>query len=167
MNPTARWSLRARLVLAALLGALGAFGLAPTGFWVITCAMLLAVPALFLAATSSRQAALTGLALGVGWFAHALIWIIEPFLVDLARHGWMAPFAIVLSAIGMGLFWAFAFWLAHLFGRTPAARIWAMIGAWSLAEFARAYIFTGFPWAALAQIWPDADAVLLLAWIGP
>lgn len=167
MNPARRWGLRPRLALAALLGAIGALGLAPTGLWGLTCLMLLTVPALFLAARSPKQAALTGLALGIGWFAHSLVWIIEPFFVDAARHGWMAPFAIVLSATGMGLFWAVAFWGAHHLGRSPRARIWALTGTWSVVEFARAYILTGFPWAALAQIWTDADAALLLAWIGP
>jgi len=171
VNPAGRWGLRRRLVLAMLLGAAGALGLAPVGMWGLTCLMLLAVPALFLAASSSRQAALTGLALGIGWFAHALIWIIEPFLVDVARHGWMAPFALVFSAAGMGLFWSVGFWAAHhlgrYLGRSSRARVWALICTWSLVELARAYVLTGFPWAALAQIWTDTDAALLLAWIGP
>ncbi len=167
MNAINGWSLKLRALVAALLGVLAAFGLAPYGIWLVTLAMLLALPALFLSATSTRQAALIGWAFGVGWFAHALIWIVEPFLVDVARYGWMAPFAIALMAAGGGLFWAIAFGVAHRLGRGNIGRVLALILAWSLVEFARAYLFTGFPWAALAQIWPDSDAALLLAWIGP
>ena len=47
-------------------------------------------------------------AFGFGYFAVALRWIVEPFFVDVARHGWMAPFALVLMASGAALFWAFA-----------------------------------------------------------
>ncbi len=56
---------------------------------------------------SRRRATLAAPAL-VGWAAGAaisrvaLIWIVEPFLVDAARHGWMAPFALVLMAGGLG-----------------------------------------------------------------
>jgi apolipoprotein N-acyltransferase len=161
------WPLPARLAVTALLGALGAFGLAPWGLWQISLVVLALVPALFLSASSTRQAALIGWAFGGGWFAHGLIWIVEPFLVDVARFGWMAPFAIGLMAAGGGAFWAVAFAGAHRFGRGESGRIMALILTWSLIEFARAYLFTGFPWAALAQIWPDSDAALLLAWFGP
>ncbi len=53
-----------------------------------------------------------GWAVGAGYFAVALAWIVEPFLVDVARHGWMAPFALVLMAGGLALFWGAAFWAA-------------------------------------------------------
>jgi apolipoprotein N-acyltransferase len=153
--------------IAALLGALAVLGLAPWGFWPIALAVFLCVPALLLSATSVRQAALIGWALGAGWFGHGLIWIVEPFLVDVARYGWMAPFALGLMAAGGGVFWAIAFGAAYRLGRTDMARVIALILTWSLVEFGRAYLLTGFPWAALAQIWPGSDAALLLAWIGP
>ena len=35
-----------------------------------------------------------------GYFAFGLSWIVQPFLVDIARHGWMAPFALILMAAG-------------------------------------------------------------------
>ncbi|MFV0513723.1 MAG: apolipoprotein N-acyltransferase [Jhaorihella sp.] len=163
MRPRRGW----RTLLAALTGAAAALGLAPWGLWPVTLAALLAVPALLLAATGVRQAALTGWALGAGYFAVSLSWIVEPFLVDPDRYAWMAPFALVLMAAGGGLFWAAPFAAAQALGRSPAARVWLLIGLWSLAEFTRAYLLTGFPWAALAQIWTDTDAALLLAWVGP
>jgi len=60
VNPLPRWPLLIRLGVAASLGALAAFGLAPWGLWPITLAVLLVVPALFLSAASARQAALIG-----------------------------------------------------------------------------------------------------------
>ena len=160
-----RWPVTARMGIAGILGALAAFGLAPWGYWSVTLVVLLSVPALFLTADSSRHAALIGWALGAGWFAHGLIWISEPFLVDAARYGWMAPFAVGFMAIGGGLFWAVAFGMAWRLGRTDASRVIALIIAWSLVEYIRAYLLTGFPWAALAQIWPNNDTALLLAWL--
>jgi apolipoprotein N-acyltransferase len=95
------------------------------------------------------------------------VWIVEPFLVDIATHGWMAPFALLLFSGGMALFWGGAFWAAFRLGRTRLTRIAALVLMLSLAEFARAYMLTGLPWAALTQIWVNTDAARLLAWIGP
>ncbi|MEO9782626.1 MAG: apolipoprotein N-acyltransferase [Sedimentitalea sp.] len=156
-----------RMVLAACFGALAALGLAPYGFWPITLVALALVPWLLQGIDSPRRAAWIGWAFATGYFAHALIWIVEPFLVDVARHGWMAPFALVFLSGGLALFWALAFWLATRMAKTPAMRIWLLITALSLAEFARAYVLTGFPWAGLAQIWVGTDVALWLAWIGP
>lgn len=156
---------------ALLAGAVMACGLAPLSLPVVTLAALVWAGALFLRAGTGWQAARTGWLIGTGYFALSLHWIVEPFLVDLARHGWMAPFALVLMAGGLALFWGAAFGLAqrlgqHL-GRGAGARILALIVLWTLAEFARAYLLTGFPWAALAQIWTQTPLLGLLAWVGP
>lgn len=142
-------------------------GLAPYQVWPLTLLALALLPLLLSGAERPGQAGWIGWALATGYFAHALIWIVEPFQVDVARHGWMAPFALVFLAGGLALFWAAAFWAAYRFAQGPAGRVFALIVTLSLAELARAYVLTGFPWAALAQIWTGSDVALLLAWIGP
>lgn len=164
MTPLAGWR---RLIVAALIGAFGALGLAPIGWWWATILTFMIVPAVFLACKTPRQAALTGWLFGFGWFLPALIWIVEPFLVDAPRHGWMAPFALIAFSGGMALFWGAAFWAAHRIGRNRFTAIIALVLMFSLAEFARAYVLTGLPWAALAQIWVNTGFARLLAWIGP
>ncbi|MEM7320595.1 MAG: apolipoprotein N-acyltransferase, partial [Pseudomonadota bacterium] len=149
------------------LGVVAALGLAPLFWWPATLIALLLAGVLFIHSRTRIRAAVLGMAFGVGYFAHALIWIVEPFLVDFERYGWMAPFAIVLSAAGLALFWAAAFWVAYLPGRQAPSRVWLLIATWSLAEFARAHIFTGFPWGNFAQIWVDSDVALLLSVLGP
>jgi len=94
--------------LSFLSGVLLALGQAPFSFpWL----MFIAVPVLyFLMSDRTPRGALgVGWFAGVGYFALALHWIIEPFLVDLARTGWMAPFALILLAAGLALFWAIPF----------------------------------------------------------
>jgi apolipoprotein N-acyltransferase len=152
---------------AAALGALAAFGLAPLGLWPLTLVGLIGLAPLVIDAPDGRVAALRGWAFAVGYFAHGLHWIVEPFLVEPERHGWMAPFALVLMAGGLALFWAAAAGAAHRLGTTRGGRLVALILALSLAEFARAYVLSGFPWAALAQVWVDTPLRLSLAWIGP
>lgn len=161
------WSLWQRMGLAAALGAIGAFGQAPNNIWIATVTVLLLIPALFLSVKTRWRAAWIGWAFGTGYFGHSLFWIIEPFMVDPERHAWMAPFALLFMAGGLALFWGVAFFFAAAQKMSPARRVWILILLLSLAEFARGYILTGFPWANFAQIWIETDVALLLAWVGP
>ena len=134
-----RW----RLALLFALGALAATGQAPLGLWWLSILAFAACLALLPAAPGWRAAAWGGWAMGAGYFALALSWIIEPFLVDIARHGWMAPFALFGLAGGLALFWALAAGLSHrLAGGAPG-----LACALTLTEALRGTLFTGFPWA--------------------
>src|SRR6056297_735748 len=134
---------RYRLPLVAGLGALAGLGQAPWGLWPLSIAALAAIYALFTVATGWRRAAVLGWAAGTGYFALSLSWIIEPFLVDVARHGWMAPFALIGLSSGLALFWAAGFALA----RATRARALGFVAALTLTEALRGTLFTGFPWA--------------------
>lgn len=152
--------------LAFGLGALLSLGLAPLHFLWGVPAALGGAAALLLAATTVRRAALLGWLFGTGYFIFGLSWIVEPFQVDPDRHAWMAPFALVFLAAGLALFWGAAFALAARLGQ-GGWRLLALLAFWTLAEFGRAYLFTGLPWAALGQFWIDTSAVRLLPWVGP
>lgn len=167
MTVSAGRSFPLRMAMAAAIGAVAALGLAPWGAWPLTLLGLAVLPALLAAAATPWQAAMVGWAFGAGYFLRALTWLVEPFFVDPDRYAWMAPFALGLMAGGLALFWGVAFWGAHRFGRTAGARVWLLAIALGLAELARAYLFTGFPWAGLAQVWVDTPVAQLLAWIGP
>lgn len=150
-------------MMAALLGgAIVALGQAP--FSVVWLALLGVFSGfvMFQSTTSTKQAAWVGWAFGVGYFGVVLSWIVEPFLVDIARHGWMAPFALIGMAGGMALFWGLAFGLARWQGRAIA-----LVVFWTGAEVLRTYILTGFPWGLLGYIWLDAGIDQMAAFIGP
>lgn len=103
--------------------------------------------ALIASAGTSRAAAWRAFAGGAGYFALTLHWIVEPFFVDPVRHGWMAPFALVLFAGGMALFWALAGGVAHRSVPRIGARLLLLGPLLTLAEALRGTILTGFPWA--------------------
>jgi len=113
---------RRRLPAAAGAGALAALGQAPFDLWMATPPALAALLALVAAAPSPRRAAGAMQAGATAYFAVALHWIVEPFLVDAPRFGWMAPFALALLAGGMALFWAGAAYLASRFARSAGRR---------------------------------------------
>lgn len=167
MNPARGWPFWSRLALTALLGAGAAFGLAPYGYWWATLIGLVLIAPLYLSCETPRRAAGLGWAFATGYFANALSWIIEPFLVDAERHAWMAPFALVFMAGGLALFWAIAFWVARRIGGRPLQQMLVLSLSVSLFEMARGYVLTGFPWAGVAQVWVDTPIAQMLSLTGP
>ncbi len=151
-----------RLLICAVLGAFAALGQEPWGIWPATIVGLAASFGFFVIARSWAQAAWTGWAFGTGYFMLALSWIVEPFLVDVARHGWMAPFALLGLSGGLALFWGAAFAVAR--GCGGAAAAW--IASFTLAEAARGYVLTGFPWAQPGHVWIDTPVLQSAGYTG-
>lgn len=159
MNARLKW-----LAAPIMCGALASLGQAPFEVPVLLLAGFAAIAFLMSERhPTATQAAGIGWAFGFGYFLISLHWIVSPFLVDAARYGWMAPFALFLMAAGGGLFWMVAFWLARRLGPQVEWLILTLPGV----ELLRAYIFTGFPWAAPAQSTVDGVLGQGLSVIGP
>ncbi len=161
LNARSKWS---RFAILAAIGCLAGLGQAPTNLWFVTVLAFSAVFVVYPSAVSPRQAAFHLWAFGFGYFAFSLRWIIEPFLVDIARHGWMAPFGIFLMATGAALFWALAGWLA---ARLAPRRVLMLALLLVGAEVTRSLILTGFPWALIGHIWVPTHLAQLAAFGGP
>lgn len=148
------------------LGAVIASGQAPLDFWRLALAALFAALLLVAGAPSAGAAAWLGLFLGAGYFSLALSWIVEPFLIEPEVYAWMIPFVLILMPFGLGLFWAAASWAAHRLGQGTRMRV-LWLALWlTLAEMARGYVFTGFPWALLGHIWIDTPVIQSAAFFG-
>lgn len=117
--------------------------------------------------TGARGGFALGWLAGVGYFAGTLFWIVEPFLIDPVRHAWMAPFALAGMVGGLALFWGAAFGAARAVWPEGPARILLLAAAWTLAEMARTYVLTGFPWALLAYGWVETPVMQVAALTGP
>lgn len=152
-----------RYVFLVALGAETALGQAPYSLPIFMFVGLFLVFLIYPALRTTLQALGAGIAFGTGYFALSLQWIVEPFLVDVARHGWMAPFAIVFLSVGLALFWGVAFATARWLDRGH----WPLVLTLTGAEFLRAYVFTGFPWAMPSYGLVDGLAGQGAAYIGP
>jgi apolipoprotein N-acyltransferase len=160
-----------RADLAALgLGALAAAALPPV------CAipvLLVATPgllALIDGAAGPRTAARRGWWFGFGHNLLGLYWITEAILVEAARFWWLVPLAVPLLAAVMAVFIAVPAGLARL-ARPGWPRVFALAGGWVLADLARQFIATGFPWNPWGSVWemPGLAGDVMLqpaAWIG-
>lgn len=152
------------LAFDLLLGVVAALGLAPFGIWGVTpLAFALLIWRL---SHSEKSAFWHALVAGIGWFGLGLCWIIEPFLVEPEIYGWMAPFALILMAIGGGLFWALPVWLTSRLCSGWRGRAIAIPAALILSDWLRGWIFTGFPWALIGHVWIDTPIGQSAAWLG-
>ncbi len=154
-------------------------GLSPLGLGVLAAlshedwgmqfvAVMIALVVAFLIVPSHRRAAAWfGWFLGFGYFAVTLRWLVEPFLVDPVRHGWMAPFAIFFMAGGLALFWALAFWGARWIARERiSVMLWLPVTL-AAAELARGHVLSGFPWGMLSYTLIGGVGDVWFAWVGP
>ena len=144
-----RWSARYPKWAAVLVGSGVALGHAPLSLWPISIVCLILFIRLSRDAVSPMK---LGSMFGFGYFLVTLNWIVEPFLVDLQTTGFMAPFALILMAGGLALFW-----------RCGVVCAWFGPLGWvlglTLADYLRGVLFTGFPWGLLSYTLAESPFV--------
>lgn len=151
----ARLTGRARLAVAFAAGALGALAMAPFGLWPV---LAVSFPLLVLLLDGARgepvrplgarlkTAATVGWWFGFGYFLASLWWIGAAFLVEADVFGWLLPFAVVAMPAGLALFMALGAAVAMLLWSPGPARLAAFAFAFTVSEWLRGHVLTGFPW---------------------
>ncbi|MDX5592020.1 apolipoprotein N-acyltransferase [Pseudovibrio sp. SPO723] len=165
------WGLR-RSLLATTLGAAAAVSMPPYGAFPL---LFLCFPCLIWlldGATASsegdkrrnaRRFFSIGWAFGFGFFLVGLLWIGEAFLVEAETYAWMMPFAVVILPAGLALFPSVLLSLASLFWRQGSSRILVFAVAFTLCDYVRAHVFTGFPWNSWGYAVVQSDQLVQLA----
>ncbi|WP_326914159.1 apolipoprotein N-acyltransferase [Sphingopyxis chilensis] len=157
--------------LALLLGAISATGFAPLHLWPLTLLALAGWMALVARSPRGWRAAGIGWAFGVGHFAIGLNWIATAFTYQAAMPAWLGWIAVVLLSLYLAVYPALAAWGAWMMkprGETHFAApsyLLAFGGLWTLAEWLRSWIFTGFAWNPLGVI-AVPHAAMPARWIG-
>jgi len=138
---TAEWT------IAAGLGALTVTGYAPFGFYPLPLLTFAGLFLLWQRATDARAAALTGFAFGLGWFVAGVSWV----YVSLHTFGAMpAPLGgavTLLFCAYLALHPAIIGYLSRRFALSPTLNWIVFVPAtFTLIEWLRSWLFTGFPW---------------------
>jgi len=144
-------------VIAFFAGAATVLAFAPVGAFPVALATLAILAHLWTAATP-RRCFVTGFWFGLGLFGAGVSWI----YVSMTQFGGMPP---VLAAAATAFFCAFlalfpaaAGWLQARIPGGPALRALLLIpAAWTLFEWLRVWVLTGFPWLAVGYAgtgWP-------------
>jgi len=146
-----------RADLCALgLGALAALALPPLYALPVLLVSFPALLTLIDAAPGPAVAARRGWWFGFGLNLIGLYWVTEAILIEAARFWWFVPIAVPALSATLALFIAAAAWAAR-FARAGWPRACALAGAWVLADLARQFVGTGFPWNLLGSVWEFPD----------
>lgn len=138
------------LPLAALAGAIGVLGFAPFYLYPLLIAALALLIVLWREAGSRRRAMLVGFVFGLGYFLAGVSWV----YVSLHDFGAMpAALAAVLTLLFcciLACYPALIGYAYHALGtRSLVATLVVLPALWTLADWVRGWLFTGFPWIAL------------------
>jgi apolipoprotein N-acyltransferase len=155
---TTGWKVRG---LAAALGVVAGLGFAPLNLVPLFALGLTGLIWLTAEAPSRRSAFVVGWFWGFGHFAANSYWIAESFLVDAARFGWMIPFVIGGLSAYLALFPALAALALRATPRPLSFTGIALFAAtWTIAEWLRGHLLTGYPWDLAAYTWSGSDAMM-------
>ncbi len=144
--------MRRRPLVAFLAGAAMVLAFAPLELFPVALLSLAVLTQLWLTARNARESAWLGFAFGLGMFLAGVSWV----YISLHRFGAMpaplAAFATLAFCAVLALYPAIAGAVQAKLRATPALRAALVIPAcWTLAEWLRATLFTGFPWLALGS----------------
>lgn len=152
--------------IALVLGAVAASALPPVHFLPGVFAFA-GLAWLLRSAGSLWKAFALGWAFAFGYHVAGLYWIANAMLVDSARHAWAVPLAAAGLPAILAIFGGFAtlaVWSVRpwMVGR-PASEALLLAGVWSIAEWLRGTLFTGFPWNLSAYVWTQSEPMMQVA----
>ena len=139
-----------RLLGALLLGAASVAAFAPLAWFALAWLTLGGLFALLSSAKSPREGALLGAAFGFGMFIGGVSWVYVSLSVFGGMMAPLAGLATVLFCAVLSIYPAFA---GALYVRFSPSRWWQrgvfFAALWTLGEWLRGWVFTGFPWLAV------------------
>ena len=155
MNPGILRQARAPLT-AFLLGAATVAGFAPLALAPLAILGAAGLLWLWQGAATPRRAAALGFAFGLGLFLAGVSWVYISLHEFGAMPAPLAALATLLFCAYLALYPALTGYLQARIGGPVAARQLLLIPAlWVLAEWLRAWVFTGFPWLTLGYALAD------------
>ena len=144
-----------RIGMAFAAGALSVLALPPFNFFAVLFVSFPVLVWLLDGASGPAEAGLfgrirpafaTGWWFGFGYFVAGLWWLGNALLVEADSFAWALPLAVLGLPAVLALFYGVATSLAWLLWSDGIGRIAALGAAFGLIEWARGFVFTGFPW---------------------
>ncbi|HEX2624943.1 MAG TPA: apolipoprotein N-acyltransferase [Sphingomicrobium sp.] len=154
-------------LIALIAGAASAFAFQPFAIGPLMVLAIAVLCELIVRAPSLRRSLLIGWGFGVGQFCVGLNWIATAFTFQAAMPAWLGWIAVVLLSLYLAVYPMLAAALAWTFGRTSRfALVLALAGGWTVTEWLRATIFTGFAWNPVGVTLVDTPLLAASRFVG-
>lgn len=157
--------------LAMLLGLFSALALPPLYLLPLLIPSFSGLFLLICGAGNKKQAFMDGWWWGLGYFTAGLYWICISLYVEPEKFAWLTPFALFglpsVLAIYAGIAAAAVFFISV--GRKAANGVMIYFSPiilatiFTVSEYLRAHLFTGFPWNLIGYTWTVSDITLQAA----
>lgn len=151
------WWLRLSL---ATLGGLFALAFAPYNFFPVAFLVFPVLVGVLDRVSDWRRAGLLGWWFGLGQFLGGIYWVGYSFSQQTQVPAVLAPVAVLLLSATLAIYSGLALALARYFWRKGAVRVLIFATAWTVMEWLRGHLFTGFPWNLTAHIWGGWDTMM-------
>jgi apolipoprotein N-acyltransferase len=157
-------------LLTVVLGALFAlsFSLPITAApWLTGALSIICLIAFFKRLQNNPQnAVLSTILFGISWFTFGLCWL----YISMNRYGNLpSPIAaagVLLVAFYLTAFYGIATFVVRRLSTDRQINLWLLASAWLLADMARGYLFSGFPWLAIGYAQIDTPLAHLAPYVG-
>jgi apolipoprotein N-acyltransferase len=138
-------------------GAAASLAFAPAGLFPLA-ALCPAVLFLLWDRATARRAAWLGFCYGAGLFLSGTYWLYTAVHVFGKAPIWLALFLMAGLVAIMATYYALVGWLAGRLAPRSSARRWLVVlpAAWTLMEWLRGWLFSGFPWLEIGYAQSDS-----------
>ena len=155
------------VLYAFITGAVSAFAFEPVGWWPLLPVAFAVLCELLDRSKTVARSLLIGWAFGVGEFAVGLNWIATAFTYQSNMPAWLGWVAVVLLSLYLAVYPALATGVAWRFGRdNRVVLVLVLGGAWTITEWLRGVMFTGFPWNPAAAVLAPTPLITVTPLIG-
>ena len=114
-------------------------------------------------APSRKRMFLDGWWWGWGFYMTGLYWFCIALMTDTEKFGWLIPPTLFGLTAVIALYSAVACWLMSWIWVRGISKIVVFTIVWTLVEYARGHLFTGFPWNLPGYSFGFSDASLQMA----
>ena len=155
---------KSKLYIASIIaGVLAVFAYAPYGFlpaFIISIIILLFI----IDHSKNLKSAITsGYLYGLGFFIGGLHWFCYALMTDFKRLFWLIPFSATTAQAFLALYIGIFGFLSFIKFKNEFYRIYFLACSWTIIEWLRGNLFSGFPWIISGYAFDGIDGVSQLA----
>jgi len=149
-----------RYAVACLFGALAALAFPPFNAIPVLWLSFPALVFLLQGAPDKKSAFALSWTFAFGMLTVSLYWIAGALFVDIDQFWWLVPFAACGLPAMFAVYHGLAGMAAWRWGVNRLDGLLFLALAWTLADYARGTMMTGFPWDLTGYVWGDVLPVL-------